>query len=77
MSDKEDFCDWLIGVLEQNNVPVASKQLMIDSGLNVFGFDLAMESFHRQRPEVRNVMPPVFAYEHENGILVFIKRPQP
>ena len=68
--------DKLITVLNDERVPRATKQVMLDSGLNVFGFDLAMESFHRVRPEVQKIIPDVFVYEHENGLLVFIKLPE-
>ncbi len=67
MSEARKVIEWL----SDQNIPVATKQLMIDGGLNVFGFDLAMESFNRHETE----MPDVFAYEHENGVLLFVRRP--
>ena len=51
--------------------------LMIDCGLNVFGFDLAMESFNRvktDRAALYETIPDVFSYEHENGLIVFVKK---
>lgn len=70
MSDADDLVEWLI----EHDVANASKQLMIDSGLNAFGFDLAMESFHRLPPKVADVMPDIFTYQHEKGLLIFVKR---
>lgn len=65
-----DIIDWL----QENNVPNAPKQLLMDSGLNVFAFDLVMESFGRQRPEVAALMPNIFSYEHEGGLWIFVQK---
>jgi hypothetical protein len=70
--------DNIIDFLNDERVPRATKQVMSDSGLNVFGFDLAMESFNRvktDRAAVYKIIPEVFVYEHENGLLVFVKLP--
>lgn len=75
MSDTSDTLpDELISWLQDHDVGDAPKQLMMDTGLNVWGFDLAMESFNRLKPEVVDVMPSVFTYSHENGLLVFVRK---